>query len=182
MRFESLKAINSVSFSSPFFRPQFCSRFCLILGIVLEPQIGQNGSKIGSRIVLRKNCAQFSVSGRFLSILDPPESSKVSFSLKRGAYFHIFTRSPFFGRLGQTSRQHESNMHPNIGQNSAKIQYWTHRFGDSFLVSIFDQKWLQNGTPKFGAKRLFGIFWGCCFSHAIFGTPRLHFGVIWASF
>ena len=155
----------------------------------MEPKIGQNGSKIGSRIVLRKSCAKFSVSGRFLSILDPPESSKVSFSLKRGAYFHIFTRSPFVGRLGQKSRQNEPNMHPEISQKSTKTQFWTHRFLGSFLASICDQKWLQKATPKSCPRRPlscprrpFDNFFGVIFRIRFFGAPRLHFGVIWASF
>ena len=148
----------------------------------MEPKISQNGSKIGSRIVLRKSCTKFSVSGRFLSILDPPESSKVSFSLRRSAYFHIFTRSPFVGRLGQKSRQNEPKMHPKIDQKSTKTQCLTHRFSVPFASSIFAQKFLQNGTPKFGQNDFLGVFVGAHFPHAFLGAPRLHLGDILASF
>ena len=134
-------------------------------------------------------CVQISVSGRFLSIFDPHESSKVSFSLKRGAQLHIFTRSPFFGRLRQKSRQHESNMYSRINQQSSKTQFWTHRFLGSCLASIFDQKWLQKAIPKSCPRRPlscprrpFDNFFGVIFRIRFFGAPRLHFGVIWASF
>lgn len=116
-------------------------------------------------------CAQISVSGRFLSMFDPPGSSKVSFSLERGAHLHIFSRSPFFWRRGPRNHQNESKSDPKIGPKSAKTRFLIHRFVASFSASISDKK-LQNWIPNFAAKRLFGHFWGCCFSHPIFGIPK----------
>ena len=165
-----------------FFRPHVRPRFCLILGSLLKPQIDQNAPKLRSKIDARKLCVQCSVSGRFLSISDPHQSSKVSFSLKRGAHFHIFTRSPFLGRLGPKSLKNESKNDPKIHQNPSKTPFWTHRFSASFLASIFSQKWLQNGTPKWCPELLFGDFLGVHFSHAFLLAPRLHFGVLLASF
>ena len=148
----------------------------------MKPQIDQNAPKLRSKIDARKLCVQFSVSGRFWPNVEPHQSSKVSFSLKRGAYFHILTRSPFLGRLGPKSPKNESKTDPKIHQNPPKTPFWTHRFSASFLASIFSQKWLQNGTPKWCPELLFGNFWGFHFSHAFVLAPRLHFGVILASF
>ena len=47
---------------------------------------------------------------------------------------------------------------------------------------MFDQQWLQNGTPKFGKNYLLTVVWGSCFACVFVGSPRLHFGAMFASF
>ena len=65
----------------------------------------------------------------------------------------IFTFSHvrrFFCRRGPTSRQSESTSDPQIGQQTSKTQFLTHRFSAPFSVSIFEEKRLQKGTPDLG--------------------------------
>ena len=105
-----------------------------------------------SNIVPRKLCDQFYDSGRVLPISDPHQSSKVSFSLQRGAHFHSFTRSPFFGRQGSTSLKIEPKNVAEIIQNTLKTLCCTHCFVASFLTIH-----LLRGL--FSCNVGFGTFW-----------------------
>ena len=63
-----------------------------------------------SKIVPQKRSVLISVLGRCLSKFGPHQSSKVSVSHQRRAHFHVFTRSPFFGRQGPQSHKIEVKM------------------------------------------------------------------------
>ena len=124
---------------------------------------------------------------------------KVSVSLKRGAHFHIFTRSPFFGRPGPKSLKIGAKSVPKIYQNSPKTHvcliFFLRDFQHRFLTKNGSKMGPQNGAPSYfldvhfyffsGTKlpaqngvelgpqgSILGSFW------LHFEAPRLHFEVI----
>ena len=131
---------------------------------------------------LEKRCPNFGF-GLFFVNFRPPwilESELLARARCSFAHFHPF--AVFWTSGANQIAKMSLTCTPKSANNLPTSNFGFIVFVASFLVSIFDQKWLPKWDPLFWCKTCFlTTCFGVVFRIRCLGPPRFHFGVIWPS-